>query len=471
MPEYARFLSSVSRITLFAMLAGCTNTILSEPVADGYGTGLAYGLPRGMVQVKAERKRLSADDTAKLKKIAETAEAKAKALGDRLSAAKSELELAMANLDQPSTIKAKLEDEAAKAKANVASLKSLEAEATSKADAARAAADVAGGAVGQLKDTVTLTVLPVSADPDARFVAKLNHWYTRDDDLKLTVQNGLLASGATTSSDRTPDIIVALAKTIVAFSGGLSPVTGFGPSNVRPPQAGRRDVCREFTAVVEFDPTDNTPLVGSARTPPNGRRSVPWARQVLLELSDNTLELGAGPSVRQTDGQSVPKQPRKEGAEDANSLQGLAYRMPAPYWVSLLSKSAGNCLLTPDQQTQTVSVNLPDPTQTFVLPSQAGAFTKSVTTHAFKDGIPTEFSTTRPSEILAVANLPLDLARAIISVPTEMLKLKVDYNNQAQALTEAQSKILQSRLDLLKNQYQLEQARADPAGVFGASVQ
>ena len=145
--------------------------------------------------------------------------------------------------------------------------------------------------------------------------------------------------------------------------------------------------------------------------------------------------------------------------------------MPAPYWVSLLTKSAGNCLLTPDQQRQTVSLNLPDPTQTFVLPSQAGPFTKSVTTHAFKDGIPTEFSTTRPSEILAVANLPLDVARAIISVPTEILKLKVDYNNQAQALTEAQSKILQSRTDLLKSQYQLEQARADPAAVFGASSQ
>ena len=460
-----------STVALFVLLAGCTDTILSEPVTGGYGTGLAYGLPRGMVQVKAERKRLSADDSTKLKKTADAAEARAKALGERLSAAKTDLELAMANVDQPSTIKAKLEDEAAKAKANVASLKLMEAEAILKAESARAAADVAAGSVGQLKDTVTLTVLPVSADPDARFVANLNHWYTRDDDLKLTVQNGLLASGTTTSTDRTPDIIIALAKTVVAFSGGPSTTPGIRRFNFSAPKAGRQDICREFTAVVEFDPTDNTPLAGSARTPPNGRRSLPWARQLLLEISDYTLELDAGPSERQTDGQTVPTQPRKEGASTADSLQGLAYRMPAPYWVSLLTKSAGNCLLTPDQQRQTVSLNLPDPTQTFVLPSQAGPFTKSVTTHAFKDGIPTEFSTTRPSEILAVANLPLDVARAIISVPTEILKLKVDYNNQAQALTEAQSKILQSRTDLLKSQYQLEQARADPAAVFGASSQ
>ena len=171
-----------STVALFVLLAGCTDTILSEPVTGGYGTGLAYGLPRGMVQVKAERKRLSADDSTKLKKTADAAEARAKALGERLSAAKTDLELAMANVDQPSTIKAKLEDEAAKAKANVASLKLMEAEAILKAESARAAADVAAGSVGQLKDTVTLTVLPVSADPDARFVANLNHWYTRDDE-------------------------------------------------------------------------------------------------------------------------------------------------------------------------------------------------------------------------------------------------------------------------------------------------
>ncbi len=460
---------------LAILLSGCTDTILSTPVSIGYGNGLAYGLPRGMVQIKAERKRLSAEDAADLKKTADTAEARAKTLGERLATAKGDLELATENLGQDPTIKAKLEEEAAKAKATVNSLTTLVKDAKSKAEAARAAADVASGGIGQLRDTATIAALPVFADPNARYVANLNHGYMRDDDLKLTVQNGLLSSGTTTSSDRTPDIILALAKSILAFAGGPP---SFGPMRMLPAgRSARRQPpsCREFSAVIEFDPTDNTPLVGgSPTTMPNGRRSVPWARAALLQLSGDTMELDAGPAERQTNAQSLPVLPRSDNADTGHqgqALGGLAYRMPAPYWVSLTTRSANGCQLTPDDQRQTVSMSLPDPTQTFVLPSQAGPFTKSVTTHAFKDGIPTEFTTSRPSEILAVANLPLDFARAIVSIPTEILKLKIDYNNQVQAQTDAQAKILQSRLDLLKGQYQLEQARANPSGVFGASDQ
>lgn len=70
--------------------------------------------------------------------------------------------------------------------------------------------------------------------------------------------------------------------------------------------------------------------------------------------------------------------------------------------------------------------------------STAGPFTKNTFNFAFKDGMPTELNIDRPSEFLSLSALPLEVLKAMISVPAS-IKLRVDHDSQTTALVQGQT--------------------------------
>ena len=71
-----------------------------------------------------------------------------------------------------------------------------------------------------------------------------------------------------------------------------------------------------------------------------------------------------------------------------------------------------------------------------------------------------DYSADEPSEVATVASIPVDVAKAIVSVPAEILQLRVNYDNQAAALINARASELQAQLALVEAQRALEAARA-----------
>ena len=467
-----RSLILASTIALSGPLMGCTNTIVSDPVSDASATGVAYGLPRAMLRIKAQRKQISAKDAAKLKSAAESAQTKANEWSVKLNEALDAQEIAAANAKQDSTMKDDFERALTEADTVVKSTKELSTAAADAAKRAKAAADAA--VVGEYEDTVAITELPYYADPDARYVANLNHWISRDDEMKITVKDGLLTSANSISTDRTKDIILELVKGVTAFVRPPSPFRALAATGAKPQP---KPECKEFLITLDFDPTDSTPPLSGNNLPPDGRRSARWATKVLSESTYGAVQLDVGPSTSQrsagpgTTNALIPAPSTGTTSQGKGTgLPGLAYRMLSPYWINVVISDGAGCSLGSPPQIQTTTFLLPDPSQTFVLPSEAGAFTKSVSTHGFKNGIPTDFSTNRPSELLAIASLPLDIARAIISVPTDLIKLKVDYNNEAEALVKAKAGIADNQLKLLKSQYDLDKAIKDQEAAFGTKA-
>lgn len=461
-----------STLALSGSLMGCTNTIVSDPVSEAAATGLAYGLPRGMVRIKAQRKQISAKDATKLKAAADDAQTKANEWSVKLNEALDAQEIAAANAKQDSTMKDEFARALAAADTVLKSTQDFSTAAAEDAKRAKAAADAA--VVGDYEDTVTITELPYYADPDARYVANLNHWISRDDEMKITVKDGLLTSGNSISTDRTKDIILELVKGVTAF---VRPPTQFRTSAATGVKSQPKPACNEFLIALDFDPTDSTPPLSGSNLPPDGRRSARWASKVLFDNSNGAIRLDVGPSTSQrpagpgtttTLGQAPSTGTTSQGK--GTGLPGLAYRVLSPYWINVVISDGAGCSLGSPPQLQVTTFHLPDPSQTFVLPSEAGAFTKSVSTHGFKNGIPTDFSTNRPSELLAIASLPLDIARAIISVPTDLIKLKVDYNNEAEALVKARAGIADNQLKLLRSQYDLDKAIRDQEAAFGTKA-
>ena len=81
----------------------------------------------------------------------------------------------------------------------------------------------------------------------------------------------------------------------------------------------------------------------------------------------------------------------------------------------------------------------------------------------FKDGIPTSYNFEHPSELLAILGLPVTIAKAVFSVPAQIIQLRVAYDTQATALVNAQVEYLKTQLAALQAKKALDSAKA-PSG-------
>ncbi|MDP3610231.1 MAG: hypothetical protein Q8R98_00100, partial [Rubrivivax sp.] len=100
--------------------------------------------------------------------------------------------------------------------------------------------------------------------------------------------------------------------------------------------------------------------------------------------------------------------------------------------------------------------HLPDASTLFVTPVTAAAFTKVSNKHTFKDGMLVEVSLDKPSVVAAVASLPVEILKALVSIPASIIKLRVDYESQSEALATTQANVLKAQVDLLNAQKALE---------------
>lgn len=144
-----------------------------------------------------------------------------------------------------------------------------------------------------------------------------------------------------------------------------------------------------------------------------------------------------------------------------DGYDGLFYRAATSVAIALKvdAGKAEHCKLKTLPVAQSVVAVVPDSSQTYVMPSTAGAFATTTLNFSFKDGMPTTYSSQRPSERLAFLSIPPGIEKAIISVPTQRLQLRVIYDTQSTAQINAQTDALKARLQLLQAQQALDAAK------------
>ncbi len=441
-------------LCLAMALSGCGSVLLSKPLADG-DAGLYYGLPKAQVQLVAQRKLVDAKEVDEAKKSLADAKAALEASKAKLAEAKATYQAADAKATLAKDAAAKKDasegDRAAlaeldKQRAIAKILADLQdADATKKAKEVAAADAVAKqlvGHVGKWVETVELSVLPHVPDPAARYVIQHQESAGRDDQFTLEVKGGLLSTSASESTGQAATIVLNLVRSIAGLRAG----TGGVRSNLmfslpRFDAAGKKQ-CKAYAMTLLFDPTN-----ASER------------EQVRVVLKDQGLTLGLLPE---------PASVGTQASGSANSAKdGLLYRPMIPVTLKVSADATDVnrkvCGETDDISSTQLTALLPDSTHTLVLPVHGVAFGKGAVKYTFKDGIPSSMDVSRPSQLAALAGLPVDILKALISVPTEFIKLRVDYSSQAAALTSAQTKELTSLKELLDAQKALEDAKVPPS--------
>ena len=246
--------------------------------------------------------------------------------------------------------------------------------------------------------------------------------------MKLSVINGLLTSSTISSTDQTANILVQLAGTIAAFTGvPAAPSIPIAPAAPAPtPKVAE---CPPYEFAIVFDPTDAEAI----KKAQDGLQAA--GRPTVL-----TLNVPPPPSLAEP-----AKGDKKPAPTDKD---GLRYRTPTSVVISITVNEqaalAPPCSMKTLPTPQSAVAVVPDSGSTYRLPSTAGAFTTTVASLSFSNGMPTAYNRQRASELLALARIPVDIMKAIVSVPAQILSARINYDNQATAQINAQVELLKA---------------------------
>lgn len=411
--------------------AGCTSPMVRsvKPEDRSNTTGITYYLPMRLVTVRFERKL---NDSKVVKDLAD-----AKTALEKAEAAEKTVKLA---LDHASGILAKLppgdspartgaaarqatlsaehqllRDQTGKAKAKVASAQSALDQYRSSSDA-------------KYIDTMKISLSPALPDPGQRFSANIVQPAQRDVQMVVkTTPTGLLTSAEGSTTDQTQAILVSavnllaqaqLAKsgsTVYAFDGGADRGLDRAPK------------LEPFVMEWTFDP-----------------RQVAHCRDATC---DHWLAISQHLNARGANYRFVwqPLQsylPDTLSVSDASTCagvtsdHGLFYRRQLPYVLAVIDGSG-----TP---IQSLYLELPNEAPIELLPLCSRTAVTTVHKVKFVDGMLTEYETDRPSPALAIINIPVEVLKAVVSIPAQIVqfrydntKAQTDLINQQKALADA----------------------------------
>lgn len=315
----------------------------------------------------------------------------------------------------------------------------------------------------QLTDTITITALPSVADTAHRYAAKLNHLVTRTDKLDLkTNAAGLISNVTAKAEDKTADILVTLAQSIAARGTGGAQARV--PMNFEPlgsvPKGeisceGRfkrlKDYAlRPFKFELIFDPTLNKYI---EKTPRRSNGSTETSLSPWEYISASLCAKGAD-YVFDWQPLGVPMVLAAQGKGDApdqgdandNKSDGIFYRRLLPYRLNIYTGIRNdNGEVESLISTKALAFDLPNGSHPELLKLKAGFFVTTDFLTEFQDGVLVSHKEERPSEALAIVKIPYDIVKALISIPAEILSLKVNYSTKEAALIDARTAVLKSQ--------------------------
>jgi hypothetical protein len=393
--------------------------------------GVAYHLPKRYVKLTITRSKVVPAQARAAAAAARTAvETAQKASTDADAVAATKQALADATGDPTARAAAVAAASAAKAEATVA--KAALAAAQAKLLAAEEQLRIAESGA-EFADAIEIALLPPVPDTSRTFVADLSHNAFVDDDLKIAVgANGLLQSTNATHADRAGDVLVELAKT----AAGVAKLMAGGPLGSRSFSAARKGApeSRPFRFEKILDPS----IVQSPLALKGGHQLT------VTPLGSDGVELSAPPKTAWGRG---------------GSFEGLVYRRQVPY---LLELSSTDPAVSVDTQTSVV-VLLPNKGPEVLVPLSGRPFTTATHGVTFEDGMLVRRDVLAPSEVLGVASIPPRILEQIVSLPTELIQLKIDTTAREGTLLQNEKLQLDAYKALLDAQKALQAAAATGA--------
>jgi|GEM_PF-2170120 len=418
-----------------SIVAGCT-TIKSEKILQPefqpkLAAGLNYFLPQKFVTIEIKTKTV---DPEKIKKeLKQTQDLLGHALEEKSSADKEakRLDALVKGLTVGTAAEEKTQNELSIAKARAAIGENEVKRLSGKFKSLEAELVLARSASETCKFEVSAKLSASYPDPTNRMLARPVHQVLRDDTSKITVsQGGLLSSANAVAVDQSGQILAEIA-------GAVSAPKSVQELASTTPKRDPDLKCADLLPIkYTFDPLDEDHLKELGGYLASYKLRIKFDR-----LGSSFLETNSAIS-----GKTGLKHPLKQVANldpaDNAIVDGLFYRSSAPVLMLVEQKSTQNPAdnwLPADASI----LMLPQAGPVSYIPFRSSAFVRTVDDVEFVNGEIKSWSTDRPSELLEVVRLPVKILKSVVSIPAEILSIKVDYSSDANQLAKNQALFLQ----------------------------
>ncbi len=445
---------NLTLVTLMVALSGCgnkqsmvvsyqmgSNTIEGGYLVERIRSGMLYSLPKQLIKVTYSRKLIdstkAAKEVADLKKLLKSkndeVKEKNKEIG-KLQVLKDKLDLSAEN---SALVLQKYQKEILIAKTQKLSLRSNINSIKQKLHSASINYNLSLQSDEAFDEQLKITAEDTITDDPWSFSANLNHSRSRSDSLELTIKNGLLDGAVGSTEDKTGEIISSLAGAL----SGLKRFSGINKSgNVTAMRSltdlnnCKKDKAISVTQVIDPD-VDNDYVILNRR-------------------------LHAGCISICTD--NIRPRKLKINKKSNGEIPGLVYRQPGLYSFYInnndskqYSNTGKSCSNT-HEAIQTVKLNLAQGGRVGYIEMPKGRFSKNDYDVSFSKGMLAKNKIVRPSEVVGAISIIPNALKEIISIPAELIQLKVNYSTSEKDLIELQKTIIQAELEIEKRQQELD---------------
>lgn len=319
-------------------------------------------------------------------------------------------------------------------------------------------------------DSFTFTPQKLVADTEAKYALRMEHsWFRNDAWTFKTTTQGLLSTVDSVNDDQTAQILVALAQARAAQSSPLSFTMNEGgpwpsPMHQPAPNGQRKPTPCDF---------DWKPLVVRTLIDPSDAREIKaFMDDVSKASAVNCKETICGSGIIDIQYDyachgCIESEPAKTTSSGSN---GVFYRRELPLSISVKRRDNMESLLqgkqsspSPQRTVGLFQLVLPNASPAEHLPLKAGSFVRTHHALEFDQGMLIAVKSERPSEALRIASTPWEIAKATMGVVGEIVKFKVDYTSQDEALIEQQTRQLEQLRLQLEAQRELDGAREEDA--------
>ena len=150
--------------------------------------------------------------------------------------------------------------------------------------------------------------------------------------------------------------------------------------------------------------------------------------------------------------------------EILSPTNGLIYRQPGAFTFKVKRSNwddAQEECVDSGADIQVVSLTLAQGGQIGILPFPRGFASKNEYDVSFSNGRLSRRKIVRPSEALSAVNIVPNALKAMISVPSELLQLKVNYSSREKEILELKKAMLEAQTEIIKKQAELEKLKEE----------
>jgi hypothetical protein len=117
--------------------------------------------------------------------------------------------------------------------------------------------------------------------------------------------------------------------------------------------------------------------------------------------------------------------------------------------------------ITPWVLDQAHVLEMPNAAPTFSVDVRRAFFADRQTVLSFDDGVLSDATITKSSELDALADIPLQAAQFIVSIPTQVLQLRINRTSNANEVIKANQQLLETYRQLTEKQEEQDQLNRD----------